>query len=219
VSYSRFVELQRRALLPAVIFLQVCCPGKCTGISIIDSAPVRVCHVKREKSHKVFKGLAAEGKSTVGRFFEFKLHPTVNDKGEITEFLITQAGIDDRQPLKDRTFHEKLFGKLPGDRGHISKDLFEKPFVSNIHPITKIKKNMKNTPMHLQDKTILRKRAVIETMNDQLKNICQTEHTGHRSFHNFIFNIISGLIAYIFEPKKPSLNLEIVDMDKIKKIA
>jgi hypothetical protein len=109
VSYSRFVELQRRALLPAVIFLQVCCPEKCTGISIIDSAPVRVCHIKREKSHKVFKGLAAEGKSAVGRFFGFKLHPTVNDKGEITEFLITQAGIDDREPLKDRRVYRKTF--------------------------------------------------------------------------------------------------------------
>jgi hypothetical protein len=157
VSYNRFVELQRSALLPMVIFLQVCCPGKCTGISIIDSTPVRVCHIKREKSHKVFKGLATKGKSTVDRFFGFKLHLIVNDKGEIIEFLITQANIDDREPLKDRTFHEKLSGKLFGDRGHISKDPFEKPFIGNIHPITKIKKNMKNTPMHLQDKIILGK--------------------------------------------------------------
>jgi hypothetical protein len=194
VSYSRFVELQRKALLPMVIFLQVCCPWKCTGISIIDSTPVRVCHVKRERSHKMFKGLAAKSKSTVGRFFGFKLHLIINDRGEIIEFLVTQAHVDDREPLKDRTFHQKLFGKLFGDKGYISKDLFEQLFIRNIHLITGIRKNMKNALMHLQDKIILRKRAIIETINDQLKNICQTEHTGHRSFPDFISNIISGLM-------------------------
>src|SRR5215510_6009028 len=86
VSYNRFVELQQKALLPMTIFLQVCCIGKCTGISIIDSTPIRVCHIKREKSHKVFKGLAAKGKSSTGWFFGFKLHLVVNDKGEIIQF-------------------------------------------------------------------------------------------------------------------------------------
>jgi hypothetical protein len=96
VSYNRFVELQQKALLPMVVFLQMCCLGKCTGISFIDSTPIRVCHIKREKSHKVFKGLAAKGKSTIGWFFGFKLHLVVNDKGEIIKFLITQANVDDR---------------------------------------------------------------------------------------------------------------------------
>jgi hypothetical protein len=202
VSYSRFVELQRKALLPMAVFLQVCCPGECTDILIIDSTPVRVCHIKRERSHKVFKGMAAKGKSTAGWFFGFKLHPVINDKGEIIEFLfITQAHVDGREPLKDRTFHRKLFGKLFGDKGYISKDLFEQLFINNIHLITGIRKNMKNALMHLQDKIILRKRAVIETINDQLKNICQIEHTRLRSFPDFISNMISGLIAYNFAPE------------------
>jgi hypothetical protein len=174
------VELQQKALLPMVIFLQICCLGKCTGISFIDSTHIRVCHTKREKSHKVFKGLATKGKSTIGWFFGFKLHLVINDKGEITQFMITQANVDDREPLRDSKFHKKLFGKLFTDRGYISQDLFNKLFVNNIHLITKIKKNMKNSLMHLYDKIILGKRTIIETVNDLLKNSCQIEHTRHR---------------------------------------
>ena len=144
VFYNRFAELQRKALLPMTVFLQLCCLGKCTGISIIDSAPGRVCHIKREKSRKVFKGLAAKGKSTIGRFFGFKLHLVVNDKGEIIKFRITQANVDDREALNDNKSHEKLFGKPYADKGYISQNLFEKLFIDNIRLITKISRNMKN---------------------------------------------------------------------------
>jgi len=192
---------------------------ECTGISIIDSTPVRVCHIKREKSHKVFKGLATKGKSTIGWFFGFKLHLIINDKGEIIQFLITQAHVDDRDPLADSKFHKKIFGKLFGDKGYISQSLFDKLFVDNIHLITKIRKNMKNSLMHLHDKIILRKRAIIETVNDLLMNSCQIEHTWHRCLNNFVANLVSGLIAYNLAPKKPALNLEIIDLTAIKKVA
>jgi len=219
VSYNRFVELQQKALLPMVIFLQFCCLGKCTGISIIDSTPIRVCHVKRERSHKVFKGMATKGKSIIGWFFGFKLHLVINDKGEIIQFLITQAHVDDREPLKNKKFHEKIFGKLFADKGYISKDLFERLFVNNIHLITKIRKNMKNALMHLYDKIALRKRVIMETVNDLLKNGCQIEHTRHRCLNNFIGNLVSGLITYNLAPKKPALNIEIIDMNAVKRIA
>jgi hypothetical protein len=219
VSYNRFVELQQKALLPMVSFLQFCCLGKCTGISIIDSTPIRACHIKREKSHKVFKGMATKGKSTIGWFFGFKLHLVINDKGEIIDFLVTQAHIDDREPLANRKFHDRIFGKLFGDKGYISKDLFDKLFIDNIHLITKIRKNMKNALMHLHDKIVLRKRAIIETVNDLLKNGCQIEHTRHRCLNNFIGNLAAGLIAYNLAPKKPALNIEIIDMTAIKMVA
>ncbi|GHV04148.1 hypothetical protein FACS189416_1870 [Bacteroidia bacterium] len=186
--------------------------GKCTGISFIDSTPIRVCHIKREHSHKVFKGMAAKGKSTVARFFGFKLHLVVNDKGEIIQFQLSQANVDDREPLKNKRFHEKIFGKLFADRGYISQNLFDMLFVDNIHLITGLKKNMKNALMLIHDKIILRKRAIIETINDQLKNICQIEHARHRCFTNFITNLISGLIAYNLMPKKLSINLDIVEL-------
>ena len=202
-----------------VLFLQFCCLGCCTGISIIDSTPVRVCHIKREKSHKVFQGMATKGKSTIGWFFGFKLHLVINDKGEIIQFLITQAHVDDRDPLNNKRFHEKIFGKLFADKGYISKDLFEHLFVDNIHLITKIRKNMKNALMHLYDKIALRKRAIIETVNDLLKNDCQIEHTRHRCLNNFIGNLVAGLIAYNLAPKKPALNIEIIDRNPIKFVA
>ena len=208
VSYNRFVELQSKSVLPMVVFLQSCCLGKCSGISFLDSTVLKVCHYKREKQNKVFKGIAAKGRGTMGWFFGFKLHIIINERGEIIDFLITQGNIDDRQPLKDKTFHDKVFGKIFADRGYIGQDLFEQLFVDGIHLVTRIKKNMKNALMHIYDKIMLRKRAVIESVNDILKNQCQIEHTRHRRFDNFITNLISGLIAYAFYPTKPNINID-----------
>ena len=219
VSYNRFVELQKKAFLPMCVFLQSCCLGKCTGISFIDSTPIIACHIKREKQHRVFKGFAAKGQCSMGWFYGFKLHLVINDRGEIIDFLFTQGNIDDREPLKNKNFHEKLFGKLFGDRGYISQSLFEEMFIDGIHLITKVRKNMKNSLMLTQDKILLRKRSLIESVNDELKNICQIEHTRHRSVDNFLSNLISGLIAYHFLPKKPSINTDVVDTDRIILVA
>ena len=211
VSYNRFVELQQKAAMPLAIFLKTCCLGKCTGVSFIDSSPIRACHIKREHSNKVFRGVATKGKSTIGWFFGLKLHLIINDKGEILDFMLTQGHVDDRDPLKHHSFHDKIFGKLFGDKGYICQSLFEQLFIDGIHLITRLRKNMKNSLMHIQDRILLKKRALIEVVNDELKNICQIEHTRHRSFANFITNLLSGLIAYSFLPKKPSINLEIID--------
>lgn len=211
VSYNRFVELQKKALLPMASFLQLCCLGKCSGISYIDSTPIRVCHIRRELNHKVMKGLATKGQCSMGWFFGFKLHIVINDRGEILDFLFTQAHIDDRKPLKNKNFHKSVFGKLFGDKGYIGKNLFEELFIDGIHLITKLRKNMKNSLMHIHEKVLLKKRALIESVNNELKNMCQIEHTRHRSFENFLCNLISGLIAYSFLPKKPSLNIDVVD--------
>ncbi len=219
VSYNRFTELQKKALVPMAVFLKMCCLGKCTGISFIDSTPLKVCHTKREHANRVFKGIATKGQCSMGWFFGFKLHIVINDKGEILDFLLTQGNVDDRDPLKNKNFHDKVFGKLFGDKGYIGKNLFEQLFINGIHLITKIRKNMKNCLMHIQDKVLLRKRALIETVNDELKNICQIEHSRHRSFENFIANLISGLTAYCFLDKKPSLNIEIIDNKKITSVA
>ena len=217
VSYNRFVELQKKVVVKLAIFLKMFCLGKCTGISYIDSTPIRVCHIKREKQHKVFKEFAQKGQCSLGWFYGFKLHLIINDKSEILDFIITPGNIDDRKPLSDMNLHKRIFGKLFGDKGYISKDLFEQLFIDGVHLITKIKKNMKNSLMLLQDKIALRKRALIETVNDELKNICQVEHTRHRSFDNFITNLLSGLIAYSFFDKKPSINLQkdIVDLKRL----
>ncbi len=208
VSYNRFVELIQHVLLPMTMFLKTCCLGKCTGISFVDSTPIRVCNNKRIKRNKVFKGIAEVGKSTMGWFYGFKLHILINDKGEILTFMITQANLDDREPLKNETFLKNIFGKLFGDKGYISQKIAQILFVDGIQLVTSIRNNMKNSLMSMADKILLRKRSVIETVNDELKNICQVEHSRHRSFTNFITNIIAGLIAYSFLPKKPSINYQ-----------
>lgn len=109
----------------------------------------------------------------------------------------------------------KLFGKLFADRGYISQDLFEMLFVDDVHLVTRIRKNMKNSLMNLYDKIMLRKRSVVETVNDELKNVCQIEHTRHRSIDNFTTNLLAGLIAYNLMPQKPEMNLEIIDKSRI----
>jgi hypothetical protein len=200
VSYNRFVELSQSVLMPMTIFLKTCCLGLCTGISFVDSTPIRVCNNKRIKRNKVFKGIAETGKSTMGWFYGFKLHIVINDKGEILNFSITQANVDDREPLKNESFLRAVFGKLFADKGYISEKLTNILFVNDIHLITNIRNNMKNSLMTMNDKIMLRKRSVIETVNDELKNICQIEHSRHRSFTNFITNLIAGLIAYAFLP-------------------
>lgn len=215
VSYNRFVELQQASALAMTLFLKTCCMGKCTGISYIDSTPIRVCKNKRIPRHRVFEGIAARGKSTMGYFYGFKLHFVINDKGEILSFVITPGNTDDREPLKDEKFIEKLKGKLYADKGYISKKLTEVLFVDGLHLITYIRNNMKNVLMEMKDKIYLRKRSVIETINDVLKNQCSIEHSRHRSFNNFVTNMIAGLIAYSFQPKKPAIKYETVQTNQL----
>ncbi len=193
-SYNRFVELQRKVW------------DKCTGISFIDSTPIRSCHIKREKQHKTFEEFAGKMKSTLGWFYGFKLHLIINDKGRLLDFLLTPGNVDDRASLKYMSSHKRIFSKLFGDREYISKDLFKQLFIDGVHLVTRLKKGMKNALMLQHDKIMIRKRSLIETVNDQLKNICQIEHTRHRFFPNFIINLLSALAAFSFFDKKPSIN-------------
>ena len=199
VSYNRFVERKKTVLVPLCFLLQVL-RGEATGIYFIDSTTLKVCHIKREKQNKVFGELAEKSKSTLGWYYGFKLHLVINDKGEIMACKITRATTNDLAPVEDLT--QGLIGKLVGDKGYISQALSERLLSGGLQLITRIRKNMKKGLMRLLD---MRKRALIETVNDQLKNISQIEHTRHRSVYNFMGNLLCGLIAYCFQPKKPRL--------------
>jgi len=203
VSYNRFVELMPSVSLHLCAYLQTRF-GSCTGISFVDSTPLAVCHNKRINRHKVFVDLAARGKTSMGWFYGFKLHLVVNDLGELLAVHLTAGNVDDRKPLDILT--KDLKGKLFGDKGYISQDIFDRFFARGLELITSIRKNMKNSLMTLYDKRLLRKRFIIETINDQLKNISQIEHTRHRSPNNFAVNLLAGLIAYTHQPKKPAIN-------------
>lgn len=204
VSYTRFVEFLPSVLIPLSIYLRTACFGTCSGISFIDSTSLDVCDNRRIAQHRVFEGWAERGKTSMGWFFGFKLHLVVNDRGEILNMMLTPGNIDDRKPVPELV--RSLFGKLVGDRGYISQALFEELLNNfNIQFIVGIKSNMKNNLLSVFDKILLRKRAIIETIIDQLKNISQIEHSRHRSPMNFLVNLVCGLIAYCRQPKKPSL--------------
>lgn len=209
VSYQRFVELTPRVLIPLAAYLQGRL-GRCTGISFIDATSLAVCDNHRIARHRVFQGWAARGKTSMGWFYGFKLHVVVNDQGELLAVYLTPGNVDDRQPVPRLTQH--LFGKLFGDKGYLSQPLFNLLFDQGLQLITALRKNMKNRLTLLQDKLWLRKRAIVETIHDQLKNISQIEHSRHRSPHNFLVNLLSGLIAYCLQPKKPSIHLPAQDL-------
>ncbi len=202
VSYNRFVELEHDVAIPLAIFIKKVLWGKCKRISFVDSTPLRVCRNQRIHIHKTFKGIAQRGKCSMGWFFGFKLHLICNEKGELLNFMITPGDVDDRKPLDYKAFVEVLYGKLVGDKGYICKDLFQRLFVDGIQLITKLKNNMKGALMSISDKLLLRKRAIIETVNDELKNIAQVEHSRHRSVENFVVNTLAALAAYCFFSKE-----------------
>lgn len=204
VSYTRFVELMPTALLPLCLYLATRLVTS-QGIAFIDSTPLPVCHNKRIARHQVFADLAERGKSSLGWFYGFKLHLIVDDQGELLAVCLTPGNVQDRKPVP--RLAKKLWGKLCGDRGYLSQRLFEQLFKQGLQLITPIRKNMPNQLMPLMDKLLTRKRSIIETINDQLKNISQIAHTRHRSVTNFLVNLLAGLIAYTHQSKKPSLKL------------
>jgi len=203
VSYERFVILMPSVFGPLSAYLKSLY-GACSGISFIDSTALEVCDPHRIHQHKVFKGIAERGKGSMGWFYGLKLHLVINDRGELLACQITSGNVDDRKPVP--ALCKRLFGKLIADRGYISQSLFEQLLDTfNLQLITRLRKNMKNRLMSLIDKLLLRKRAIIESVIDQLKNISQIEHTRHRSPINAFVSLIAGLIAYCHQPKKPSL--------------
>ncbi|CZR11691.1 Transposase DDE domain [Legionella pneumophila] len=150
--------------------------------------------------------MAEKSKSTMGWYFGFKLHLVVNDKGELMAFKITSSRTDDRFVAPNLS--ENLFGKMIGDKGYISQNLTDKLAERGLQLLTKVRKNMKQKVLNTFDKALLRKRAIVESVIDQLKNISNIEHSRHRSIFNFMVNILAGLAAYALKPKKPSLNIQ-----------
>ena len=205
-EYNRFVELQQRCLGHFHALLTVLCAmEKQTGLGYVDSTPIPVCHNKRIYNHRVFKGLGSRGKSTMGWFFGFKLHLIINEKGGLLSANLTPGNVDDRAPVRLMT--SKLIGLLFGDKGYIDQVLFRDLYQRGLKLVTGIKKKMKNKLVPLQEKILLRKRSIIETVNGVLKEDFQISHTRHRSIINGFIHIFSTLVAYAIKSKKPAIKL------------
>ena len=203
VSYNRFVELEGRVFFQMMFFLNLQTFGRCTGITFVDSTMIPICHNLRRYANKVFKGIATDGKGTMGWCHGFKLHLACNDRGEIIAFVLTGANVSDKDPEVFKVLAKRLYGKLFADKGYISQRLFDILFEDGIQLVTGLRVNMKNKLMPFYDRMMLRKRYIIETINDMLKNTAQIVHSRHRSVGNFIMNIISALGAYCFFDNKP----------------
>jgi DDE family transposase len=204
VSYQRLMECLPSVLVPLSAYLRTRL-GRTRGIAFIDSLPLPVCHHRRIYSHQVFAGFAQRGKSSVDWFYGFKLHFVINDEGDLLAVRFTAGHVDDRVPVPGLA--EGLWGKLFGDRGSISQELFEQLQQTGVQLITKLKRKMKNKLLPLWDKLLLRKRTLIESVGEQLKHVCQIAHTRHRSVHNPFVHTFAALVAYSWQERKPSLHL------------
>ena len=202
LSYNRFIEIMPRCLQALTIFFNQV-KGKDTGISIIDSTKLVVCHNLRIKRHRMFKGLADRGKSSTGWFYGFKLHIVINHLGEIINLKVTAGNIHDVKVLEDLT--QELKGILLGDKGYLSKKKADILAKRGLKILTPTRNNMKTNPDYSEEeKQLLCRRGLIETVNDQLKNLHQIEHSRHRSVNNFMVNIMAAVIAYCLNPNKPT---------------
>jgi hypothetical protein len=204
------------ALIPLCAYLQTR-KGKSQGVAFIDSTLLAVCPPRRSSRHKVFAGLARWGRNSFGWCYGFKLHLLLNDVGELLACRLTAANGDDRKPVPQLV--KAVQGKVCGDRGYMSQALFADLFAHGVQLITKLRKDMKNKLLPILDKLLLRKRSLIETVNDQLKNISQIEHSRHRSVANFLVNLVAGLIAYTYQEKKPSLHIRMPQNDSLSVLA
>ena len=202
VDYDRFIALMPRLFLPLQLMLH-CLKGESQGIYFMDATNLPVCHNKRIERNRVFKGLAARGKSTMGWFYGFKLHIVINLKGQIVAVKITSGNTDDRTPVDQLTQH--LQGFMAVDKGYISAELFKKLYDRGLKMIVGIKKGMKNILMNTAEKVLLGKRSIVETVFGILKSQTNINHTRHRSPMNAAVNIISALVAYAFRTNKPKV--------------
>ena len=203
-SYNRCVELLPRCAAPlAALFESL--KGPCDGISIVDATPLAVCDNRRIARHRVFKDHARRGKTSMGWFYGFKLHTIMNSKGELIRLKLTPGNVDDRKPLLKLC--QGLVGYLFADKGYLGQQLTKTLAKRDIHLITTLRKNMKPAPRTDFEKALLRRRCLIETVFDELKNLCQIEHTRHRSVGNFLVNLMAGIVAYCLSDHKPTLKL------------
>ena len=212
LSYTRFLEVMPRVIVPMCAYF-TSLKGKPTGIEFIDSTSIKVCHNIRIPRHKTFDGIAQRGKGTMGWFYGFKLHLIVNYQGEIVAAKVTTGNVHDTQPVTELA--QGLTDKLYGDKGYLSKALAASLFEKGVTLVTTVRKNMKAKAISLWDRAMLSKRFIIETINDQLKNISYIEHSRHRSMNGFMLNLLAGLVAYCLKESKPSLNLTDVERNSM----
>ena len=218
-AYERFLEyIPRNSHLLYLWLFCSCAKSKRTGLYFVDSKKLPVCHIKREHSHRVFKGIASKGKSSTGYFYGLKLHLTINNLGEITSFLLTPGNVADNNKNVLRQLLESLKGICVGDKGYLTT-LFQEFYESGLEIVKKPKKNMRKLPVPNWKNRLINMRPVIESAFDIMGTVCDIDHTRHRSPINAVSNILAGLIAYQRLEQKPAVFFPSMDKMEESKIA
>ena len=210
VSYQRFVELKPRTLMPLLMFLnRQQQKTRLTGVNIIDSFPLRACRNQRIGQHRVMKGIAQRGRTSMGWFYGMKVHLIVNEHGELVNSRITAGNVADNDARLLHLLTKRLNGLLIGDKGYIcgeeKKKLLEKD--NRLKLVTKPRANMRRIDYRIDELLWLSKRGVVESSIALIKETFQAEHTRHRSATNCVVNIYAALIAYTYHPTKPSAHV------------
>jgi Transposase DDE domain len=209
VSYTRFIASMGDVAKQMYLFAQFrCAMSERGGIYFADSKKLPVCDNRRISSNKVFKDVAGRGKSSTGWFYGLKAHLLVNNLGQVVQLLITPANFTDNNKAVLDNLLADIQGKCFADKGYLTT-FFEHFLQKGVQIITKIRKNMKNKLMPMIDGVWLRKRAVIESINDILMSVLDIDHTRHRSPWNAIIHAITGINAYSYYPQKPSIFIKI----------
>jgi Transposase DDE domain len=200
-SYERFIALKPRIFIPLLMFL-ASRTGRKTGIYYVDSTALPVCHNRRIARHKVFAGLAARGKTSMGWFCGFKLQLVFNHQHEIVALKLTPGNVSDPAPVI--SLLKGLTGKLFGDKGYIGKKLAATLLRQGLALMTKVRKNMKALPMTLADQLLLKARNMAETIIGQIKAFSSLNLPKHRSPLNAFIHLIAALTAYQLNPIQPN---------------
>lgn len=203
LSYNRFVELIPRQLIPIFALARyLAFTNPRTHCYFTDAKKLPVCDNRRIHCHKVFATVASRGKSSTGWFYGLKLHLAINERGQLMNFVLTPANVADNNDGVLRQLLKGLKGRCYGDKGYLTK-LFEEFYQQGLRLVTKVRSNMKNQLVELDDKLRLKKRALIESVNDILMSVLDIDHTRHRSPINALVHTIAGLVGYHFYDNKP----------------
>lgn len=207
VSYKRFLQLIGKSIMHLYVFIKwKSLDSEQTGVYFVDSKKLPVCHNRRIHNHQVFKDIAQRGHTSTGWFYGLKLHLVINNLGQIMNFTFTPGNVADANPKILRHLFLKLKGNCYGDKGYLSK-IFSELYQQGLKLITKIRKNMKNKLLPIEERYHLFKRAVIESVFDILMTVFDIDHTRHRSPKNAMAHMLGALAAYSFMDQKPAVLL------------
>ena len=206
-NIKSFYERQKKTSVYLIgVLLMKSSLSQKNGIFFIDSTKIEVCKPLRMSRNKTFRHYAKKSKTSTGWFFCFKLHLVINELGEIVRYKITTGDVADNNHELLKELLSGLHGKCFGDRGYISA-LFSMFYENGLRLVTDLRANMKGQLIDVNEGKLLKKRGLIEAVNDILKSVCTLEHSRHRCVEHALQSMHAAVIAYCFLEKKPELIL------------